>query len=272
MFGTSVYIDDIEVDSVEDVLKQLCDAESKPTEAAVPPAALQSIPEEVPLEEEPDPEPEPPEMPPPSSPQTYAALETEFMSEYKEYEKLEQHIWISYEFYKLDKEGRHIMNEIKSKKKVQEGSIGERILMAIKDMLKARMAGTGNLVNELYNLLDGLLFAEVETMKHFQIDDDEYRLTDVYYGQDTWISENFRQQDFEFNAEIQGFEEGEMMLVLCYFNNYDSLMEHILEHLEGVSGSFFLKKKIMTIIGQIQEGYAKVRHRLTDMLSETILG
>lgn len=274
MFGTSVFIDDFKIHSFEDVLGELEVALNE--KSVVTETLPETIAEKVVNEKELEPQEETPEEPAiesaPQSPHHTAILEQDFLGEYEEYEKLEKHIEISYDIFKLESEGKHIMNEIKTKKGIPEGSFQESIYTTIKGLMRAKLLGTGTLINELINLLDALLFSEIENMTHFYIDDGEYRLVDVYYGQELWITENFIQQQFELDGESKDFEEGEIMLVLCYINNYEKLLEYIVEHAENANVSPFLVRRLISITTQIQESYSKLKQTLTMKLSQTILG
>jgi len=190
----------------------------------------------------------------------------DYKDDYDTYEKITNHIGFSEDLHILNEKGHYLISQLKEKADPVthefSDSIVENVYNSVKISIKARNVGTGTLFNELMCLLDELLFSDVEDdMEFFVLNDTEYKLTSIYYGQDEWM-EKYTLQQFEF-SKTPSLEEGEIMILMCYINDYTAFIDRIHDHMELFSTSFKLSKITSKILIRLD----KVKDQLSSLLT-----
>ena len=178
----------------------------------------------------------------PPAPQTQLVDQVEiaqlawvYKDAYEAYNHIEKHQQFAETLYFLNKRGHYIIDELKRTKIDGFGNkidpLVDSVIYAIVSTVRARQIGTSTLMNELYFYLEEVLFHDAVSIEEFYIDEDAYPLTAIYYGQERWIVD-IDTQPFSFVRHPK-LEEGELMLLACYFNDYLALLERITDHIES---------------------------------------
>lgn len=177
-------------------------------------------------------------------------LACDYKNDYDDYSHIERHIQFSESLYNINKRGIYILDQLKRK---NDSAIIYSLVTTIKLTTKCKLMGTCTLMNELYCYLDQLIFSTIDEniINVFFIDDDAYPLTNVYYGQDRWLGDRVYFQAFEFDSNAE-FNDSEMMIVACFFNDYMTILEKIIDYIETLSIHQDNIKQLITNIGKIQ--------------------
>ncbi len=215
-------------------------------------------------------------------PEIVGRLDWDYKDTYNAYSQVEKHIGFAESLYFLNKRGHYLLDEIRRTKFVtpdspRPGSGGEAstseqldvlvdsVTYAIVSTVRARMMGTSTLMNELYCYLEEVMFQDVgdSDIEEFFILDDSYPLTAMYYSQETWVVDHGIQQ-FSF-ARDRKFEEGELMMIVCFFNDYISLLDKIAEYLDG--GKTEVHRRLEYTVGRISGIIERVKGHVLDQIS-----
>lgn len=195
-----------------------------------------------------------------------------YKDDYEEYTILEKHLEFSESINILNNLGHYILLELKNKK-VEGGlfkdAIVELTYSIIGNIIKAKISGTCTLMNELMCLLDEMLFAEVENVSHFYIDDKKFPVTQIYYGQEQWLDIH-EQQKFVFISETSSLVEGEVMILLCFINDYMSLLDGIQEHIDSRQTKYSTHLKASRISTKIYEKLDRLKEKYLSIINKSI--
>ena len=195
----------------------------------------------------------------------------DYKDDYDCYEKIKNHLGFSEDLHILNETGHYLISQLKEKADpiTHELSdpIVEYIYTSIKMSTKARNVGTGTFYNELLCVLDELLFSDVDDMDSFYLNETEYKLTSVYYGQEEWM-EKYDIQRFQF-SQSESLEEGEIIILMCYINDYTALIDRIQDHIDDISGPKSLTcLKVSKISSKISTRLDKIKEHLSMLLTK----
>jgi len=196
--------------------------------------------------------------------------EIDYKDDYGNYEKIKNHLGFSEDLHILNETGQYLLSQLKEKadpvSHELNDSIVEYIYTSIKMSVKARNVGTGTFYNELLCVLDELLFHDVEDMDTFVLNETEHKLTSIYYGQEEWM-EKYTLQRFEFSTHAS-LEEGEVMILMCYINDYNTLIDRIHDHIDDISGAkSWISLKVSKITSKILSRLDKMKEYLSTLLA-----
>jgi len=199
--------------------------------------------------------------------------DVDYKNDYDSYEKIMCHIGFSEDLYVLNEKGQHIINQLKKKADPVThelvDSLVETTYNSIRQTIRARNLGTGTFFNELMCVLDELMFSDVEDMDSFYLDDNEHKLTKIYYGQEEW-TKPYSMQHFEFSKKTD-FEEGEIMILMCYINDYLALLDRVNDYIEEMPKQNTTCIKVSKTISKIFSRLEKIKDQLTMMLSNALM-
>ena len=106
---------------------------------------------------------------------------------------------------------------------------------------------------ELLNFLDNMLFDECSEVEQFYVKEDGYNLENIYYKQETWISELEGRETVKFLfSEVIDIELGESSYIVMYLKKYIGLLDMIIATFEDK---------------RIEETVSKFRHKLNTAVS-----
>ncbi len=200
-------------------------------------------------------------------------LQKDFKDNYNEYTILDSHIGFSDALFRINSQGNHLINELKNKKNVliPGDSLAEKAYFILKSVIKDKTFGTSNLMNELLYLLDELMIEQVKEITHFYIDDDEFPITKVYYGQKQWIGEDdeFVQKYELVKATDGNLEEGEIMLLLCFLTNYLTITENIILFLDSEKCTHIHDRLEMLLV-KIENKLSGLKTQLYDIINKSL--
>lgn len=192
--------------------------------------------------------------------------------EYEMYEWIEKHLKISESLYCLNIQGRHILNEIKTKKNIKQGRRG--LLLDDKyDIIYQSIYETVNVMRFKSRLflclqyyLDEALFHRLTTdIEQFYIGDNSHDLTAAYFNQEEWIPNPYIQKFSLFDDKELNIEEA--LLIKCYLNTYEKLLKDIeLLILSNIKEKVRWKKKIKRVINKIRKKHDKANKLLLDTI------
>jgi hypothetical protein len=197
--------------------------------------------------------------------------EKHYVDNYEEYNIVEKHLGFSESMFNINKRGYHIIAEMKERKMeggVFKGELVETAFICLNNVVKARVSGTCTLMNELMCLLDEVLFMEVESLMHFYIGESEYTLAKVYYGQDDWMEE-VKEQTFRFDIGTC-LSEGEIMIILCFVNNYMHLLDRVQDYVDGSDVKSSIHTKITHMTNRIYEKLDRLKEKFLVIIGESI--
>lgn len=187
-------------------------------------------------------------------------------NEYFEYNTLEQHVHFSKSLHRINYMGHYIGSELKMKKAEMEPLVN-LVQYTVNTTTRAKLIGTCTLFNELICYLDELLFADVEHLTHFYIEEDAYPITKVYYSQD-WIQDQ-EYSDFELE-ESCSLDEGEIMIIIVWINEYLSVIDSVSDYVDQSSTKYTTHMKLLVIIEKISERLEILKDRLYNVIRESI--
>lgn len=178
------------------------------------------------------------------------------INDYSEYSKIENHIYYSKKLYTLNKIGKHILNEIATKKTINGRkkllSSVYKVYHKLNTIIKPNIL-CNNIYSSLVYYLDELLFLEVKNLNKFVIEDDTYPLSYLYFNCDDWVTDEI--QKFSLDSSII-LRYSEAMLISCYLDNYE---EFILRLEVDIKKSYYIDldhkliKKLMRIFARLKK-------------------
>jgi hypothetical protein len=195
-----------------------------------------------------------------------------YTDNYEEYTILEKHLEFSESIFNINTFGHYILSEIKDSKMeygLFKDNLVETTFSTITNIIKAKISGTCTLMNELMCFLDEMLFVEVENVSSFYIDDAEFAITQVYYGQAEWLDAR-DQQKFKFTKDKPIFIEGEIMILMCFVNDYLSILDKIQEHIDTRHVKYSTHVKALKLITRIYEKIERLKDKLVDIINHSI--
>lgn len=197
-------------------------------------------------------------------------LQWDYKDDYDDYNHVEKHVNFSENLYNLNKRGYYLMDELR-RKKPEGDALLESIIGTLKITLKNKLSGTCTLMNELYCYLDELLFTSIDedNINAFFIGEDAYPITKIYYGQESWIGESIYLQNYSF-VKSKYIEEGEMMVIACFYNDYLTLLEKIMEYVEGVGIKCDSIRLLTTNIGKLTSILDRAKLIILDKIGSSI--
>ncbi len=197
----------------------------------------------------------------------------DYKDDYDDYVKINCHLGFSEDLHVLNEKGQYIVNQLKYKVDPDTHATidvkVETIYNSIRQSIRSRNLGTSTFFNELMCVLDELLFNDVEDMEVFYLNDNEHKLTKIYYGQEEW-AEDYEIQHFEFSKNST-LEEGEIMFLLCFVNDYIALLERVIDYIERISDENTASLKVSKIALKILSRLEKAKDLLTTLLSNVLM-
>lgn len=186
------------------------------------------------------------------------------MEIYREYEIIDEHVKLSSMLHLLNIEGKQLIREIETRKHIRQKRSGnyvfspevQTILNSIIDVTNTKRFNKLRLYFCIQYYLDELLFKSVRNLDSFHIEDDCYKLTDLYFNQSTW--NNMTIDDLcKRTISVEKFLTYDDALVIqAYFRKY-------IEFLENVNESLATKKDIEYIKRQWRKIMNKVKGKFT---------
>lgn len=169
------------------------------------------------------------------------------METYDEYEYLDSHIMFSKNLYLLDREGQHILSELERTKVVRTKRSGDKVFTAdisaiheeLKDITNTERFSV-RLYFQLLHYLDEMLFIQVKNIGEFVIEDDPYKLTDVYFNQPSW-NENEDVHEYKFYEDSKNLNTEEAMYLKMYLHKYHDYIGTLIEYINKCNGKYMGK-------------------------------
>lgn len=198
------------------------------------------------------------------------------MNIYNEYEVLEKHIHLSKELDILNHLGKRIIKEIEQKKHIRQKKSGAYVFTIeittiynlLCDVTNIKKFNKLRLFFCMQYYLDELLFDEIKTLESFQIEDDSYKLTDLYFNQSTW-----NKIDEEENLNISNdkfLNSDEAVLIRTYEFRYKSYLDRLNNYLEHRNQTNYIRKKISRITNRINIKFSNTTDLIDKIIKEDI--
>ena len=202
------------------------------------------------------------------------------MNIYNEYEVLEKHIQLSKELDLLNHLGKRIIKDIEHKKHIRQKKSGvyvftieiNTIYNLLSDVTNIKKFNKLRLFFCMQYYLDELLFDEIKTLESFQIEDESYNLTDLYFNQSSWNkiddTENIEET---LNITSDKFlNSDEAMLIRDYELRYKSFLDKLNIYLEHRNQTNYIRKKISRITNRINNKFTHVTELIDQIIKEDI--
>jgi len=203
-------------------------------------------------------------------------------NEYTEYNKIERHIQYSNALFKLTHIGKHIIQEIQSKKmqcnKLQckkydkshiKNNIPDEVCNVLSDVIKPPSLSS-NMYSSFVYFLDELLYFDAPKINYFVIEDDQYPLSFMYFNQSEWngdhVQENLNSFVLDNNPH---FSDTEALLINCFITEYISLLEDIEDDIyDHVYIETNLERRLVQNIQRLKEQLETIKSKLTIIITK----
>lgn len=198
------------------------------------------------------------------------------MNIYNEYEVLEKHIQLSKELDLLNHLGKRIIKEIEHKKHIRQKKSGayvftieiNTIYNLLSDVTNIKKFNKLRLFFCMQYYLDELLFDEIKTLDSFQIEDESYKLTDLYFNQSTWNKID-EEEDLNISND-KFFNSDEALLIRDYELRYKSYLDKLNNYLEHRNQTNYIRKKISRITNRINTKFSNTTELIDKIIKEDI--
>uniref|UniRef100_A0A6C0BF10 Uncharacterized protein n=1 Tax=viral metagenome TaxID=1070528 RepID=A0A6C0BF10_9ZZZZ len=197
------------------------------------------------------------------------------MEEYESYSWIQHHINLSECLYDIDRYGKHILEEIRSKKNQKTNKRGlllsqeyTNVYDSIFDTINVQRFKSRLYLTLQYYLDEALFNPLNENEEFFYIDDECYELTKLYFDQEHWIR-NTEIQKFSLTFQTELTTE-DAMLLRCFFTKYSEVTNQVEKLLELITGNHRFKPKIKSVIGKIRQKHAPSIKILEDFIANDV--
>ena len=183
-----------------------------------------------------------------------------------EYDKINDHLQISKDLHRINMKGKCILHQLE-KKNIRIKRTGTFVFNteigivynAIVDITNIKRFNKLRLFFCIQYYLDELLYRQVRNLDHFTIEDDEYKLPDIYFNQNLWnpIDENDL-SIYNFAGNEKQFLDEEIKFIKLYFKEYTFFLDDIKARLNNVNGIESIKFKLTRIFNRILRKLEKI--------------
>lgn len=179
------------------------------------------------------------------------------METYAEYEFLENHIKLSKELYLLDLEGKHILSEFEKNKVIRTKRCGSKVYCADVSYVYDELINITNsqrfslrLYFCLLHYLDELLFLQVKNIEQFIVEDEPYKLTDLYFNQSQW-NENEQVHEYKFYSENKNINTEEAMYLNMYLRKYMDYVDFLSNYVRLCKNTGNTTQKLVDVLSRL---------------------
>lgn len=198
------------------------------------------------------------------------------METYIEYEFLDKHIQYSKELYILDKRGRHILDQLERKKLMRRKRSGDLLFCSdvkftydtLTDITNTKQFSL-RLYFCLQHYLDELVFSQVKNITKFIIEDDEYKLTDLYFNQSAW-NENEEIQTYDFYENNKHLNSEEAMYINLYLFDFEEYINKLFNFISALKNSGYIGVKLKEILNRFTFKIETVKTRMLKIIKQEI--
>jgi len=196
----------------------------------------------------------------------------------EEYNKIENHIMLSKSIYELDMKGRHIINEFNEKKSIGKKRNGSFIFTDSMTTIYNNLIHCLSLKRLkmyfcLQYFLDEVMYHEVTKTNKFYIEDNEYNISQIYFGQDDWIYDVMIQH-FHFDKKCEDINTDlnihEAMYLICYLKDFDQCLLHIEDYIKPFKTIPKIKSKLRYTFHRIRVRHNYIWPLLLSIINENI--
>jgi hypothetical protein len=180
------------------------------------------------------------------------------MNTYSEYNIIEKHIELSRELYSLNLIGKSIIKNIELSKHLRIKRSGNYdfspgiliVYNAIIDMTNIKRFNKLRLYFCIQYYLDELLFKGIETLDNFYIEDECYKLTDLYFNQSLW--NNDIDMNILMSSDNKIFNAEDIIVLKSYINRYIQFQETVMDYINTFDDIDYIKRKMMIIFNKMK--------------------
>lgn len=169
------------------------------------------------------------------------------METYDEYEHLDKHIMFSRDLHLLDREGQHVLSELERTKVHRTKRNGDKVYSADISVIHEELKDITNterfsvrLYFQLLHYLDEFLFIQVKNINEFLIEDEPYKITDLYFNQPSW-NENADVHEYKFYDDSKCLNTEEAMYLKMYLQKYNDYIERLILYLNDCNSKYMGK-------------------------------
>lgn len=188
---------------------------------------------------------------------------------YTEYEIIQKHMYFSRKLYEINALGKHLIEEIDSKKCFRGPRGGCKILHEPTQHIRDSISNIvkpyvlyNNIYSSLVFFLDELLFLQVQNINSFQIDDDIYPLSFMYFNQDEWIKD-WCLQEFTID-ECPIMTEFDSLMLIIFIETYEEFAIEIMDYIVRIRPECQdkrLRRKIIKLITRLKQRVGTLMYR-----------
>jgi hypothetical protein len=184
------------------------------------------------------------------------------MDTYAEYEKINKHIDLSKEMHFLNMKGKCIVSKLENTKQIRKKKSGnfviyqdvDNIYNIIVDLTNIKRFNTFRLFFCVQYYLDELLFKEINTLESFEIEDDTFKLSDMYFNQSTLFPLN--EYDIEiipFDEKEKNFNVEEAIFLRDFFKEHQSFIKKVNLHIDSIQDIDTIKLNLKKVFNRINQ-------------------
>ena len=191
----------------------------------------------------------------------------------EEYTKIENHIRFARHLNEIDRKGKHIIYEFQAKKsktmnkRTNTYNFESATSRVYKNILHCLSLKRLRLYFYLQYFLDELLFFEAQNSSIFYIEDAEYNISKLYFGQDEWIADQSYYQKYEF-YENTAINIHEAMYLVCYLKEFDLFLIDLEQYIKPFKEIKRIKTKLRYTIQKIRQRHSDVWKVLLGIINQ----
>lgn len=198
------------------------------------------------------------------------------MDIYNEYNKIDNHIKISILLHNINLKGKLIRSIIEDKKHIRIKTSGAYVFLldidtiynVLVDVTNTKRFNKLRLFFCMQYYLDELLFKEVKNIDCFYIEDESYKLTDLYFNQSQWISSNLEIIELSDDKFLNTIEANYLQ---SYIVEYLDFITNVLIYIEKLENTNYIKRKLKNIFNRIKNKLSLMNDVLLKIIEENIL-
>jgi hypothetical protein len=186
------------------------------------------------------------------------------MDVYQEYGIIDKHIELSSDLHILNITGKQLIQEIQRKKHIRQKRSGnyvfsqevQCILNAIVDVTNTKRFNKLRLYFCIQYYLDELLFKSIKKLETFHIEDEVYKLTDLYFNQQTWNCMTMDDLPKKSLSEEKFMTSDDSQTISQFINSYTEFLDKVFVYLDTLQDIDYIRKKLKRISNRIKAKFS----------------
>jgi hypothetical protein len=200
------------------------------------------------------------------------------MDVFNEYEIIDKHINFSSELHLLNITGKHLIREVEKKKHIRQKKSGnyvfaqdvQSIMNVIIDITNTKRFNKLRLYFCIQYYLDELMFKFIKNLDNFYIEDECYKLTDLYFNQTTWNTITIDDIPQIKLSDDKFINADEALIFQSYFNQYTYFLDIIIKYIERLQEVDYIRRKFKNICNRIKNKITNINQIIQKAIDDDI--